>query len=120
MSSRPTQRFLRHAPCPLPAALRLPGCFGWIRDAPRDCLCDLHWLKAAHFLVTIDDADAVLSEAPEERGILWHALDDAVTFWAGKPELPGQEKITFGIVLLYPPEVQPEVQEEPSRELPRR
>jgi hypothetical protein len=52
------------------------------------------------------------------------ALDDAVTFWAGKPELPGQEKITFGIVLLYPPEVppkvQPEVQEEPSRELPRR
>ncbi|MGW1917204.1 barstar family protein [Streptomyces sp. NPDC002076] len=67
-------------------ALRLPGYFGWNWDACWDCLCDLHWLKAAHFLVTIDDADAVLSEAPEERGILWRALDDAVTFWAGKPD----------------------------------
>jgi hypothetical protein len=60
----------------------------------------------------------------QERGILWRALDDAVTFWAGKPELPGQEKITFGVVLLCPPEVrpkvQPEAQEEPRRELPRR
>jgi hypothetical protein len=75
-------------------------------------------------LITNDDADDVLADALEQRGILVRALDDAVTFWARKPELPGQEKITFGIVLLYPPEVppkvQPEVQEEPSRELPRR
>ncbi|MGW7527381.1 barstar family protein [Streptomyces sp. NPDC054783] len=101
-------------------ALRLPGYFGWNWDALRDCLCDLHWLKAAHFLVTIDDADAVLSEALEERKILWRALNDAMTFWAGRPELPGQEKITFDVVLLCPPEARKEAQEELRRELLRR
>ncbi|WEO94958.1 barstar family protein [Streptomyces sp. FXJ1.172] len=84
-------------------ALRLPDYFGWNWNALRDCLRDLHWITATRFLVVIDDAVAVLSEAPDEREILWRALDDAVTFWAGKPVLPGQERITFEVVLLCPP-----------------
>ncbi|MEU8971564.1 barstar family protein [Streptomyces monashensis] len=84
-------------------ALRLPDYFGWNWDALRDCLRDLHWIAATRFLVVIDDADAVLSEAPGEREILLRALDDAVTFWAGKPGLPGQERRTFEVVLLGPP-----------------
>jgi RNAse (barnase) inhibitor barstar len=90
-------------------ALRLPDYFGWNWDALRDCLSDLHWLSAKHFLVIIDDVHAVLSESPEEREILFRALSDATNFWAGKPELPGQEKVTFQVVLLCPPEVQEEM-----------
>ncbi|MYR40845.1 hypothetical protein GTW67_02115 [Streptomyces sp. SID5910] len=85
-------------------ALRLPDYFGWNWNALRDCLTDLHWIRAEHFLVTIDDADAVLCESAEERVILFRALDDAVKFWAGKPEIPGQGKITFQVVLVCPPD----------------
>jgi hypothetical protein len=71
-------------------------------------------------LITNDDADDVLADALEQRGILVRALDDAVTFWAGKPELPGQQKITFGVVPLCPPRSGPRPRKEPRRELPRR
>ncbi|SMF77069.1 barstar family protein [Streptomyces sp. Amel2xC10] len=81
-------------------ALRLPNHFGWNWNALRDCLTDLHWINAPHILITIDDADAVLSESTEERDILFRALNDAVKFWSRKPELPAQEKITFQAVLL--------------------
>ncbi|MER7476384.1 barstar family protein [Streptomyces sp. NPDC126510] len=90
-------------------ALRLPDYFGWNWNALRDCLTDLHWISAKHFLLTIDDADAVLSESTEEREILFRALNDAVKFWAEQPELPGQEKITFQAVLLCPPDLQEEM-----------
>ncbi|MGW5211622.1 barstar family protein [Streptomyces sp. NPDC004051] len=90
-------------------ALRLPDYFGWNWNALRDCLTDLHWISAKNFLVTIDDAHVVLSENPEERDILFRALKDAANFWAGKPELPGQEKITFQAVLLCPPKIQEEM-----------
>jgi hypothetical protein len=90
-------------------ALRLPDHFGWNWNALRDCLTDLHWLSAQRFLVTIEDADVVLSGSPEEREILFRALNDAAKFWAGKPELPGQGKITFQAVLLCPPETQGEM-----------
>ncbi|MEU0197931.1 MULTISPECIES: barstar family protein [unclassified Streptomyces] len=89
--------------------LRLPDYFGWNWNALRDCLTDLHWITAKHFLLTIDDADAVLSESTEEREILFRTLNDAVKFWAGQPELPGQEKITFQVVLLCPPDLQEEM-----------
>ncbi|MEU2912262.1 barstar family protein [Streptomyces massasporeus] len=59
-------------------ALRLPDYFGWSWNALRDCLTDLHWISTKHFLLTIDDADAVLSESAEERKILSRALNDAV------------------------------------------
>ncbi|MEV5430232.1 barstar family protein [Streptomyces sp. NPDC052701] len=87
-------------------ALRLPDCFGWNWDALRDFLTDLHWLNAKNVLVIIDDAHAVLSESPGERGILFRALKDTSKFWAEKPELPGQEKTVFQAVLLCPPEAQ--------------
>ncbi|MEU2295911.1 barstar family protein [Streptomyces antibioticus] len=81
-------------------ALRLPTYFGWNWNALRDCLTDLHWINATHVLITIDDTDAVLSESTEEREFLFRALNDAVKFWSRKPELPGQEKNTFQVVLL--------------------
>ncbi|MER7191135.1 barstar family protein [Streptomyces flaveolus] len=90
-------------------ALRLPDHFGWNWNALRDCLTDLHGISAEHFLVTIDDADAVLSESAEEREFLFRALNDAVKFWASRPEPPCQEKITFQAVLLCPPDVQEKV-----------
>lgn len=89
--------------------LRLPDYFGWNWNALRDCLTDLRWHSAKHFLVTLDDAHATLSGNPEEREILFHILNDTANFWAGKPELPGQEKVTFQAVLLCPPETQGEM-----------
>lgn len=77
-------------------ALRLPDHFGWNWNAMRDCLSDLHWINAKHFLLTVDDADVVLSESPEERKIFLRSLNYAATFWAGKPDLSGQERPPFG------------------------
>lgn len=93
-------------------ALRLPDYFGWNWPALRDCLRDLHWIDAKHFLLTIDDADAVLSESPEEREILFRALNDAAKHWAAQPDLPGQEKASFHAVLLCPPDVEEELRRE--------
>ncbi|WP_055691948.1 barstar family protein [Streptomyces prasinus] len=90
-------------------ALHLPDYFGWNWNALRDCLTDLHWLSAKHFLITVDDAHAALSDNPEERDILFRALKDSANFWTGKTELPGQEKVTFQAVLLCPPENQEEM-----------
>ena len=90
-------------------ALCLPDYFGWNWNALRDCLTDLHWISAKHFLLTIDDADVVLSDSSEEREILLRAMSDAVKFWAAKPKLPGQEKTTFQVVLLCPPDAQEEM-----------
>ncbi|MGJ3561812.1 hypothetical protein ACR6C2_40430 [Streptomyces sp. INA 01156] len=63
----------------------------------------------SHFLVVIEEVHVVLSEIPGERDILFRALSDAANFWAGKTELPGQEKVTFQTVLPCPPEVQEEI-----------
>lgn len=93
-------------------ALRLPDHFGWNWNAMRDCLSDLHWINAKHFLLTVDDADVVLSESPEERKIFLRALNYAATFWAGKPDLSGQERTTFRVMLLCPPEAQQKVPRE--------
>ncbi|MFF0159082.1 barstar family protein [Streptomyces sp. NPDC005263] len=83
--------------------MRLPDYFGWNWDALRDCLYDLSWLTATHFLLTIDDAEFVLSGSSEERDTLYRTLVSAAGHWAAKPELPGQEKISFRTVLLCSP-----------------
>ncbi|MGW1002519.1 barstar family protein [Streptomyces sp. NPDC002520] len=79
---------------------RLPDYFGWNWDALRDCLQDLNWISATHFLLTVDDAEFALSSSPEERAIFHRALTDTVKYWAAKPDLPGQEKPTFRVYLL--------------------
>ncbi|MFE1307851.1 barstar family protein [Streptomyces sp. NPDC058755] len=80
--------------------LQLPDYFGWNWDALRDCLQDLSWIPANHFLLTIDDAEIALSSSPEERTIFYRALTDAAKNWAAKLELPGQKKTTFRVILL--------------------
>ncbi|WP_237281851.1 barstar family protein [Streptomyces griseochromogenes] len=72
--------------------LHLPDYFGWNWDALRDCLQDLGWIPASHFLLTVDDAESALSGSPEERAIFYQALTDAARYWAAKPELPGQKR----------------------------
>lgn len=85
-------------------ALRLPGHFGWNWDALRDCLSDLGWIDAQHFLLTVDDTDAVLSAGHGERRFFFGALRRGARFWAARPELPGQNRTTFHVVLLCSPE----------------
>ncbi|MFE1951028.1 barstar family protein [Streptomyces sp. NPDC059524] len=83
-------------------ALRLPDHFGWNWPALQDCLFDLHWISAERILLTIDDVHAVLSEEPQEREVPFRMLKDAAKHWAGKPDLPGQKKVSFEAVLLCP------------------
>jgi len=91
-------------------AMRLPDYFGWNWDALRDCLSDLHWLDAQHFLLTVDDTDAVLSARPDERRFFFRALQRSAYFWAAQPELPGQDRTTFQVVMLCPPELTQQTQ----------
>ncbi|WP_078973168.1 barstar family protein [Streptomyces sp. MMG1533] len=84
--------------------LRLPDYFGWNWDALRDCLQDLSWLTASHFLLIIDDAEFVLSGSGDEYQIFYRALLDAAKYWAAKPELPGQAGVSFRVVLLCSPQ----------------
>ncbi|WP_246212244.1 barstar family protein [Streptomyces abyssomicinicus] len=93
-------------------ALRLPDYFGWNWDALRDCLSDLHWISAQHFLLTVDDTDAVLSANPDERRFFFKTLQRSAEFWAAQPELPGQNRTTFRVVMLCPPELTQQTQRE--------
>jgi RNAse (barnase) inhibitor barstar len=85
-------------------ALRLPGYFGWNWDALRDCIYDLNWIAATRYLLIFDDAEAILSESPGERGTLFRILSDAAEYWQGKPEFPEKEKATIRALFLCRPE----------------
>lgn len=84
--------------------LRLPDYFGWNWNALYDCLSDLNWLAATHYLLIVDDSESILSGSPEERPVFFRTLLRSAEDWAGKPEFPGRQKTTFRVVLLCDPE----------------
>ncbi|MGI5195187.1 barstar family protein [Streptomyces sp. CA-288835] len=94
--------------------LRLPNYFGWNFNALRDCLFDLGWLEATRYLLTIDNAEFILSEHPEERDIFLRILASSAQHWAAKPGFPEREKVTFHVVLLCAPDSCTELKNEVS------
>ncbi|MGW2564180.1 barstar family protein [Streptomyces sp. NPDC001514] len=64
------------------AGLRLPDYFGWNWDALSDCLRDLEWLPADHYVLIVEAADqALLGDAAGQR-LLFRTLLRAGQRWS--------------------------------------
>ncbi|MFD8755899.1 barstar family protein [Kitasatospora sp. NPDC059577] len=81
----------------LSVRLRLPAYFGWNWDALSDCLRDLAWLPADHYLLVVERSALLLRECPEARETLFGVLETAGRHWARRPDLPGR---SFNSLLL--------------------
>ncbi|MEU8923267.1 barstar family protein [Kitasatospora sp. NPDC048545] len=81
----------------LSVRLRLPAYFGWNRDALADCLRDLAWLPADHYLLAVERSALLLRECPEARETIFRVLETAGRHWARRPDLPGR---SFNSLLL--------------------
>ncbi|MGW3009938.1 barstar family protein [Streptomyces sp. NPDC001219] len=62
--------------------LKLPDYFGWNWDALSDCLRDLKWLRADHYVLIVEAADEALSEDGAGRRLLFKTLLLAGQRWA--------------------------------------
>ncbi|WP_416901277.1 barstar family protein [Micromonospora echinospora] len=82
-------------------SLSFPSYFGWNWAALSECLRDLQWLPAHHYLIVIDDAPRILSAWPEERMELFRILVRASRHWATAPgiQVLGRRP-SFGVLLL--------------------
>ncbi len=84
--------------------LRLPDYFGWNWEALRDCLCDLHWIDAKHFLIVVENAERLLWDDSEERRFFLGVLQKATEYWSHKPRLPLQDKVSLATIFVSAPE----------------
>ncbi|MFI1366468.1 barstar family protein [Streptomyces griseochromogenes] len=62
--------------------LRLADHFGWNWDALADCLRDLKWLSADHYVLIIDAADQALPGDASGRRLLFETLFRAGQYWS--------------------------------------
>jgi RNAse (barnase) inhibitor barstar len=92
----------------LAAALKFPPYFGHNWDAFNDCINDLEWLPAKHYVIGISRADSLLIRNEERLATLidilgraaeawpsyeadrdwtrtWVTMDDGTTQWAQRP-----------------------------------
>ncbi|MFC8593624.1 barstar family protein [Streptomyces atroolivaceus] len=75
--------------------LRLPDHFGWNWNALHDCLRDLHWLPADHYVLIVEAADEALSDEPLGPGMLFRTLLRAGRRWSSvrRPEGTGLSRL---------------------------
>ncbi|WUT66377.1 barstar family protein [Streptomyces sp. NBC_00683] len=68
--------------------LKLPDYFGWNWDALSDCLRDLKWLPAEHYVLIVEAADEALSGDVAGRQLLFKTLLRAGRRWSStkRPE----------------------------------
>ncbi|MFE7245907.1 barstar family protein [Streptomyces sp. NPDC057580] len=68
--------------------LKLPDYFGWNWDALFDCLRDLTWLSADHYVLIVEAADEALSGDAAGRRLLFRTLLQAGQRWSStqRPE----------------------------------
>ncbi|MFE2915240.1 barstar family protein [Kitasatospora indigofera] len=81
----------------LSACLRFPVYFGWNWNAVADCLRDMKWVPADHYLVVIERSALVLQEWDEDREILLRILNTAGRRWGQGLDRPGK---SFNSLLL--------------------
>ncbi|WP_256387289.1 barstar family protein [Kitasatospora sp. MMS16-BH015] len=77
--------------------LGLPVYFGWNWDALSDCLRDMAWAPADHYLLVIERSALVLRECTEARQIFLGILDTAGRYWGLGLDHPGK---SFNALLL--------------------
>ncbi|MFD7904109.1 barstar family protein [Kitasatospora sp. NPDC059722] len=81
-------------------ALTFPAYFGWNWDALSDCLRDLSWHPADHYLIIVDHTESMLAGNTEEREILLSILSRAAREWADPLGKPDGKGVPFKVLLL--------------------
>ncbi|MEV7024746.1 barstar family protein [Kitasatospora sp. NPDC093558] len=77
--------------------LRFPVYFGWNWNALSDCLRDMKWAPADHYLIVIERSAHMLQEYPEDRETLLRILNTAGRCWGHGIGQPGT---SFNALLL--------------------
>ncbi|WP_037863666.1 barstar family protein [Streptomyces sp. NRRL S-237] len=79
--------------------LRLPDYFGWNWNALFDCLRDLHWLPAEHYVLIIEAADEILPGDPAGQRLLFETLVRAGRRWSRTRRSDGVDLSRLVIVM---------------------
>ncbi|MFF2078302.1 barstar family protein [Kitasatospora sp. NPDC058162] len=77
--------------------LRFPVYFGWNWNALSDCLRDLKWVPADHYLIIIERSALMLQECAEDRETLLGILNTAGRRWGREMDQSGK---SFNSLLL--------------------
>ncbi|WP_179816449.1 barstar family protein [Allostreptomyces psammosilenae] len=86
--------------------LRFPSYFGRNWDALRDCLRDLSWIPARHYLVVVRDSHRLLSAEPGRRSTFFEIMNETGQGWANPYRRMadwGEADSAFNLLLLCPP-----------------
>ncbi|MER6450077.1 barstar family protein [Streptomyces venezuelae] len=83
--------------------LRLPDYFGWNWNALLDCLRDLHWLPADHYVFLVEAADAALPDDAAGQRSLLRTLLRAGRHWSGARRSDGRGPSSFVLVMSCAP-----------------
>ncbi|MFI6444497.1 barstar family protein [Kitasatospora sp. NPDC050543] len=79
------------------ARLRFPVYFGWNWNALSDCLRDMGWAPADHYLIVIERSALMLQECAEDRETVLKILERAGRHWGHSLDHPGK---SFNSLLL--------------------
>lgn len=82
---------------------RLPAYFGWNWPALSECLRDLSWIPARHYLTVIKNAEELLADEREGRSVLFKILNRAGQDWRnpiGREAAWGTGEVSFNTLLL--------------------
>ena len=78
--------------------LHLPAYFGWNWEAFSECMRDLSWVPASHYLIVVENSSRLLIREPEERESFFVIMREAGKQW--RNILGVSEKVSFNVVLL--------------------
>ncbi|MBB5934541.1 barstar family protein [Streptomyces zagrosensis] len=78
---------------------KLPDYFGWNLPAFDDCLSDLTWLPADHYVIVIEEAQEILCEEPETLPDILNILARTGQRWAYAERPDGSAVARFQVIL---------------------
>ncbi|MFG2096288.1 barstar family protein [Streptomyces sp. NPDC048612] len=92
--------------------LRLPDYFGWNWDALSDCLRDLKWLSADHYVLIVEAADKALSGDAAGQRLLFRTLLRAGQRWSYTQRPEGIDLSRLVVVMSCDAASVPDLQEQ--------
>ncbi|MBC3981606.1 barstar family protein [Streptomyces sp. AC536] len=78
---------------------KLPDYFGWNFPALNDCLRDLSWLPAEHYVLVIDEAHELLVDEPEALPEFLDMLLRTGQEWSRVERVDGSSQARFRTIL---------------------
>ncbi|MGW7330668.1 barstar family protein [Streptomyces sp. NPDC054840] len=92
--------------------LRLPDYFGWNWNALLDCLRDLNWLPADHYVLVIEAADEMLPGDAAGQRLLFGTLLRAGRRWSRTRRSDGVDLSRLVVVMSCAAESVPDLREQ--------